>query len=89
MGHRPILNSLTDIHNAPFRKYFQRIAVDNQNRVIAYEELFHGTIDSASVYPREVVKTALKANTSAVSFAHNHPSPSEADKRITKRLCLN
>lgn len=48
------------------------------------------SIDSASVYPREVVKTALKANASAAIFAHNHPSgvttPSEADKRITKRL---
>ncbi|MDG2792192.1 DNA repair protein RadC [Vibrio parahaemolyticus] len=72
------------------REVFSVLLLDNQNRVIAYEELFQGTIDSASVYPREVVKTALKANASAVIFAHNHPSgvttPSEADKRITKRL---
>lgn len=72
------------------REVFSVLLLDSQNRVIAYEELFHGTIDSASVYPREVVKTALKANASAVIFAHNHPSgvttPSEADKRITKRL---
>lgn len=72
------------------REVFSVLLLDSQNRVIAYEELFHGTIDSASVYPREIVKTALKANASAVIFAHNHPSgvttPSEADKRITKRL---
>ncbi|MFV8387092.1 RadC family protein, partial [Vibrio parahaemolyticus] len=72
------------------REVFSVLLLDNQNRVIAYEELFQGTIDSASVYPREVVKTVLKANASAVIFAHNHPSgvtiPSEADKRITKRL---
>lgn len=72
------------------REVFSVLLLDSQNRVIAYEELFYGTIDSASVYPREVVKTALKSNAAAVIFAHNHPSgvttPSEADKRITKRL---
>ncbi|MDV3242137.1 MAG: hypothetical protein LOY00_10275, partial [Methylocaldum sp.] len=54
------------------------------------EELFRGTIDGASVYPREVVKKALSFNAAAVIFAHNHPSgiaePSEADKHITQRL---
>ncbi|MFA0026613.1 JAB domain-containing protein, partial [Vibrio sp. 10N.261.49.A5] len=62
----------------------------NQHHLISFEELFFGTIDSASVYPREVVKAALKTNAAAVIFAHNHPSgdatPSQADKRITQRL---
>ena len=59
-------------------------------RQIKYEELFFGTIDGASVHPREVVKHALKHNAAAVIFAHNHPSgvaePSQADQRITDRL---
>lgn len=69
---------------------FACLFLDNQHRVIEYEELFRGTIDGASVYPREVVKRALGLNTAAVIFAHNHPSgiaePSEADKHITQRL---
>ncbi len=64
--------------------------MDNQHRLIDIEELFYGTIDGASVYPREVVKRALEVNAAAVSFAHNHPSgvpdASEADKFITNRL---
>ena len=64
--------------------------LDNRHRVIEFEELFRGTIDGASVYPREVVKLALAYNAAAVIFAHNHPSgvaePSEADQRITVRL---
>lgn len=69
---------------------FAAVFLDNRHRVIAFEELFTGTIDSASVYPREVLKSALKYNAAAVIFAHNHPSgvnrPSQADKDITKRL---
>jgi len=72
------------------REVFGVIFLDNQHGVIAYEELFAGTIDGAAVYPREVVKCALKHNAAAVIFAHNHPSgvssPSESDKRITERL---
>jgi DNA repair protein RadC len=64
--------------------------LNTQHQLIEYRELFFGSIDSASVYPREVVKTVLEVNASAVIFAHNHPSgiaePSESDKRITKRL---
>lgn len=64
--------------------------LNSQNRVIAIEEMFRGTIDGASVYPREVAKTALKHNAAAVIFAHNHPSgqtePSTADRTITVRL---
>jgi DNA repair protein RadC len=72
------------------REVFGVIFLDNQHRVIAYEELFFGTIDGASVHPREVVKRALALNAAAVVFAHNHPSgiaePSQADRRITDRL---
>ncbi|ODB37300.1 hypothetical protein BB427_13865 [Pseudoalteromonas sp. BMB] len=69
---------------------FMVLYLDNQNRLIKDEVLFHGTINAASVYPREVVKAALKYHSAAVIFAHNHPSgvaePSEADKLITKKL---
>ncbi len=69
---------------------FACLMLDNRNRVIAYRELFRGTIDGASVYPREVVKQALADNAAAVILAHNHPSgvsePSQADIRITERL---
>jgi len=69
---------------------FACLFLDNQNRVILLEELFRGTIDGASVYPREVAKRALFHNAAAVIFAHNHPSgvnePSQADKHITEKL---
>jgi DNA repair protein RadC len=66
------------------------VYVNNRNRFIAFEELFRGTIDGASVHPREVLKSALAHNAAAVIFAHNHPSgepdPSQADELITRRL---
>ncbi len=69
---------------------FACLFLDQRHRVIAFEELFRGTIDGASVYPREVVKACLSHNAAAVIFAHNHPSgiaePSQSDERITKRL---
>jgi len=69
---------------------FSVIMLDNQNRVIEFKELFRGTVNSASVYPREVVKEVLSSNASSVIFTHNHPSglpdPSESDKQITKKL---
>ena len=69
---------------------FGCLFLDNQHRVIVWEELFRGTIDSASVYPREVAKRALFHNAAAVIFAHNHPSginePSQADRQITIKL---
>lgn len=72
------------------REAFYLLFLDNQHRVIQDEILFEGTIDSASVYPREVVKRALHHNAAAVILAHNHPSgiaePSHADRRITTRL---
>lgn len=69
---------------------FACLFLDNQHRVIKLEELFQGTIDSASVYPREVAKRVLHHNAAAVIFAHNHPSgisePSAADRHITEKL---
>ena len=69
---------------------FACLHLDNRHRVIAFEELFRGTIDGASVHPREVVRSALKHNAAALVFAHNHPSgvaePSDADRRLTQRL---
>ena len=66
------------------------IYLDNRHRILSFEELFRGTIDGTSVYPREVVKQALSVNAAAVILAHNHPSgvaePSQADERITRRL---
>lgn len=69
---------------------FAVLFLDQRHRVICFEELFRGTIDGASVYPREVVKKALQHNAAALIFAHNHPSgvaePSQADEQITRRL---
>ncbi|MEZ8415864.1 DNA repair protein RadC [Vibrio splendidus] len=72
------------------REVFAVMFLDNQHQLIEFEELFFGTIDAASIYPREVLKAALNHNAAAVVFAHNHPSgiaePSQADRRITQRL---
>lgn len=69
---------------------FACLFLDNRHRVLGFEELFRGTIDGASVHPREVVRRCLSHNAAAVIFAHNHPSgvaePSAADRSITQRL---
>jgi len=69
---------------------FACVFLDNRHRVIACEELFRGSIDGASVHPREVVRRCLTHNAAAVIFAHNHPSgvaePSQADRDITRHL---
>jgi DNA repair protein RadC len=69
---------------------FSCLFLDNRHRVIEYEELFRGTLNGASVHPREVVKKALDHNAASVIFAHNHPSgvaePSAADQHITRQL---
>lgn len=69
---------------------FACLFLDNRHRVIEYEELFRGTIDGASVHPREVVRRSLSHNAAALILAHNHPSgvaePSQADRAITRRL---
>ena len=71
-------------------EYFAVAFLNNQHKLIACEELFRGTIDGTSVYPREVVKAVVQYNAAAVVFAHNHPSgvcePSRADHAITQRL---
>lgn len=71
-------------------EHFCAMFLDSQHRLIAFERMFRGTIDGASVYPRVVVRRALELNAGAVIFTHNHPSgatdPSSADRRITTRL---
>lgn len=72
------------------QEVFAALFLDNRNRAICFEELFTGTIDSATVYPREVARRALLHNAAAVIVGHNHPSgnpnPSEADRQITQQL---
>ena len=72
------------------QEVFACLFLDNKHRVLAFEEMFRGTIDGAAVYPREVVRRALEHNAAALILAHNHPSgvaePSEADRSITRRL---
>lgn len=69
---------------------FACLFLDNRHRIIQFDKLFQGTINGASVHPREVVKQALSHNAAAVILAHNHPSgvaePSQADQQITQRL---
>ncbi len=72
------------------QEVFAVLFLDTRHRVIAYEELFHGTIDGTTVHPREVVRRALAHNAAALIVAHNHPSgvaePSLADEQLTLRL---
>ena len=79
----------TRLRDYPY-EVFAVLFLDNRHRVLAFEELFRGTIDGASVHPREVVRRALHLNAAAVILSHNHPSgvaePSQADERITARL---
>ena len=69
---------------------FALLLLDTKYRVIRFRELFRGTLDGASVYPREVVKIALQHNAAAVILVHNHPSgepePSQADRTLTTTL---
>lgn len=97
IGGRDLLTSPEATRNylkSRLRSYphevFACLFLDNRHRVIEYRELFRGTIDGASVHPREVVREAMRWNAAAVIFAHNHPSgvaePSQADLRITEQL---
>lgn len=69
---------------------FALLLLDSKNRVITFHEMFRGTLDGASVYPREVVKMALAHNAAAIILVHNHPSgdpePSHADRNLTHKL---
>jgi len=73
------------------REIFAVIFMNNQHRVIAYEEMFVGTSDAAAVYPKEIIKRALELNATAMILSHNHPSgtlsSSVADDLITKKIC--
>jgi DNA repair protein RadC len=97
LAARPALTSPRD--SAAFLKaqlahkpyeVFGVLFLDNRHRVLAFEEMFRGTLDGASVHPREVVRAALEHNAAACIFAHNHPSgvaePSAADRNITRQL---
>lgn len=81
------LQTLLQYHE---HEVFAVLLLDTKHRVIAFRELFRGTLDGASVYPREVVKIALEHNAAAVILVHNHPSgdpePSQADRALTATL---
>jgi DNA repair protein RadC len=80
---------LAQLRDRPY-EVFCCLYLDNRHRLIAFEELFRGTLDSASVHPREVVRQVMAHNSAALILAHNHPSgvaePSRADELITQRL---
>jgi len=80
---------MAQLRDRPY-EVFCCLHLDTRHRLIVFEELFRGTIDGASVHPREVVRQALARNSAAVILAHNHPSgvpePSQADELITQRL---
>lgn len=82
--------SLQLLYAGASREVFGIMYLDNQHKLIADEILFYGTIDGCSVYPREVLKNALKHDAAAVIIFHNHPSgvlePSQPDLQITKRI---
>ena len=84
--HRYLKRQLRDKKNETFVALF----LDNQHRVLAYEELFTGTINRASVHPRPIVERVLRLNAAALILAHNHPSglsdASEQDRQVTERL---
>ena len=88
---RPVLvEHCYQCHSSESKSPKGGLLLDTRHKVLAYEPLFRGTIDGASVYPRVVVQRALAANAAAVIFAHQHPSgnsePSAADRAITRRL---
>ena len=86
VSKRFLMHRLRDYPHEVFACLF----LNNQNQIICFEELFHGTLTEANVYPREVVKRSLQHNAAKIIFAHNHPSgnptPSQADKEITLLL---
>lgn len=80
---------LSQLRDTP-HEVFACLFLSSRHRVLAFEKLFYGTIDNATVYPRELIKKVLAHNAAAVIFAHNHPSgdclPSHADKQLTQQL---
>jgi DNA repair protein RadC len=77
------------LYGLPY-EVFACIWLDNRHRILRYDELFRGTIDGASVHPREIVRAAMDVNAAAAILAHNHPSgvtePSSSDLRVTQRI---
>lgn len=97
MMSRPVCHSSQEVFDYLYhslrdadKEKFKAIFLDAKNRIIEEETFFEGTVDTSAVYPREILKNALKCNASAVIFVHNHPSgdpePSESDREITKEL---
>ena len=91
LGSPRVTREYLQLHLAPREhEIFAILFLDNRHRVIEFVPLFRGTVDGASVHPREVVKEALARNAAAVILAHNHPSgiaePSAADEVITQRV---
>ncbi len=96
-SYGPVLNSPAAVRdclrlrlNGLEHEVFVCVWLDAQHRVLEFQEVFRGTLTQTSVYPREIVKAALKVNAAAVIFAHNHPSgvaePSQADELLTRQL---
>ena len=87
---RAVRDYLKSLLRHELHEVFGCLFMDSKHRMLSFEVLFRGSIDSASVYPRQVVKRALAHNAAAVIFCHNHPSgvtePSQADRTLTKRL---
>jgi len=87
---RDVFSHLQTLLEAYEHEVFALLMLDSKHRVIAFHELFRGTLDGASVYPREVVKIALEHNAAAMILVHNHPSgdpePSQADRTLTNKL---
>lgn len=85
-----VVDYLRMIYSTKEHEEFAIIYLDTQNRVIELEILFNGTIATASVYPREIVKSVLNKNAASVILCHNHPSglaePSRADEVITTKI---
>jgi DNA repair protein RadC len=95
--HSELMSTPSDAQKYLFLKLCEKPAevfcclfLDNRHRVIEFREMFQGTIDGASVHPREIVRACIEVNAAAVIIAHNHPSgepePSRADITLTKRL---
>ena len=87
---KQVFNHLQTLLQYHEHEVFALLLLDSKHRVIGFRELFRGTLDGASVYPREVVKIALEHNAAAVIMVHNHPSgdpePSQADRTLTTTL---
>jgi DNA repair protein RadC len=97
MMNRPVCHSSKEVFDYLYhslrdarREKFKVLFMDAKNRIIEEKTISEGTVDSSAVYPREVIKSALKFDASSLIFVHNHPSgdptPSESDRDITKEL---